>query len=191
MARRFDTILVIDVESTCWRRGDPIPPGEKSEIIEVGLCTLDGNTLERQQKKSYLIKPIHSTVSPFCTELTSITPQMLERDGIPFEAVLSTMRETFKSHQRVWASWGDYDRSQFRRVCNMYRLPYPFGKTHINVKTLFALAKNLSHEVGMDKAFGLMGWELEGTHHRGDDDAWNISKALAYILKRTRGLHGK
>ena len=35
MARKLDRILVVDVEATCWE-GDP-PPGQISEIIEIGL----------------------------------------------------------------------------------------------------------------------------------------------------------
>ena len=43
MARKLDQILVIDVEATCWE-GNP-PPGQTSEIIEIGLCVLDVPTL--------------------------------------------------------------------------------------------------------------------------------------------------
>jgi inhibitor of KinA sporulation pathway (predicted exonuclease) len=34
----FTRILVIDLEATCWQ-GDP-PPGETSEIIEIGNAVL-------------------------------------------------------------------------------------------------------------------------------------------------------
>ena len=45
MARKLDRILVVDVEATCWE-GDP-PPGQISEILEIGLCVLDVATLMR------------------------------------------------------------------------------------------------------------------------------------------------
>ena len=72
MARSLDMILVIDVESTCWE-GSP-PPGQSSEIIEIGLCPVDLKTLTRLEKRSILIKPIQSEISDFCTELTTLTP---------------------------------------------------------------------------------------------------------------------
>lgn len=39
MSINLDKILVIDVESTCWER-EP-PPGQRSEIIEVGITLFD------------------------------------------------------------------------------------------------------------------------------------------------------
>lgn len=33
----------------------------------------------------------------------------------------------------------------------------------------------------------LYGLTLEGTHHRGDDDAWNIAALLAVLLKKLKG----
>ena len=59
---------------------------------------------------------------------------------------------------------------------------YPFGPSHINVKTLFALKQKLPHELGMDEALQKLGIPLEGVHHRGKDDANNIAKIVREIL---------
>jgi len=59
---------------------------------------------------------------------------------------------------------------------------YPFGPSHMNVKTLFALKKKLGHKEGMASALHLLDIPLEGTHHRGVDDAYNIAKILNWIL---------
>ena len=77
MARSLDVILVVDVESTCWD-GDP-PPGQTSEIIEIGICPIDVGTLERVEKRSVLVKPVQSEISEFCTSLTTLAPAMLQR----------------------------------------------------------------------------------------------------------------
>ena len=61
MARKLDRILVVDVESTCWE-GNP-PPGQMSEIIEIGLCVVDVAALERVERRSILVRPACSTVS--------------------------------------------------------------------------------------------------------------------------------
>ena len=65
-------IIVIDLEATCWE-GKP-PPGEISEIIEIGICVLDQATGAIDKNRGILIKPVHSAISPFCTQLTTITP---------------------------------------------------------------------------------------------------------------------
>jgi len=32
----------------------------------------------------------------------------------------------------------------------------------------------------------MLGWQMEGTYHRGDSDAWNIARVLAHILEGAR-----
>jgi inhibitor of KinA sporulation pathway (predicted exonuclease) len=39
----------------------------------------------------------------------------------------------------------------------------------------------------MDQALAVLGLPLEGTHHRGGDDAWNIAAILGHLLARARG----
>ena len=179
MARLLDKILVIDVEATCWE-GDP-PAGQTSEIIEIGLCLLDVATGERSAPRAIMIQPQQSTLSEFCIQLTTITPEMLA-DGIDFTAACTLLREAYRSHQRTWASYGDYDRLQFMKQCEQSDVAYPFGPTHINVKNLLALQLGLKREVGLASGTRLLGLPFEGTAHRGVDDAWNIAAVLARVL---------
>ena len=183
MAKKLDHILVIDVESTCWD-GSP-PPGESSEIIEIGICPLELSTGRRLGKRSLLVKPKQSRVSEFCTRLTTLTPGQLE-SGTTFTQACEILRREYQSRDRVWASFGDYDRTMFQKQGEATGVPYPFGPRHLNVKTLFALSRGLPHEVGMGEALNLMGVPLEGTHHRGDDDAWNIAGILAELVRKLR-----
>jgi inhibitor of KinA sporulation pathway (predicted exonuclease) len=44
----------------------------------------------------------------------------------------------------------------------------------------------LHAEVGLPQALALHGLTLEGTHHRGHDDSWNIAALLAELLKKLR-----
>ena len=67
-----------------------------------------------------------------------------------------------------------------------YGIAYPFGPTHLNVKTLAAVVCGWSGEVGMSEALMQMGLTLEGTHHRGDADAWNIATILSRVLRSCR-----
>jgi inhibitor of KinA sporulation pathway (predicted exonuclease) len=175
---KLDRVLVVDVEATCWE-GTP-PEGQTNEIIEIGVCELDVLTTERVSKRSILVRPERSTVSPFCTELTTLTQDQVDQ-GVTFVEACRLLRKDFGAKDRVWASYGDYDRKQFERQGT-----YPFGPRHVNVKTLFALTRALPREVGMAQAMELAGLPLEGTHHRGDDDAWNIAALFGTILRSTR-----
>ncbi len=179
MAKKLDKILVIDLEATCWE-GEP-PPGERSEIIEIGLCVLDVTTGERSHPRTILIKPQQSRVSEYCTKLTTLTPEMLN-EGVSFPGGCAVLKDEYQSHQRTWASYGDYDRLQFMKQCEEEGVLYPFGRSHINVKNLLALHYGLKREVGLERAMDLIGLPFEGTIHRGVDDAWNIAAVLSWVL---------
>jgi inhibitor of KinA sporulation pathway (predicted exonuclease) len=162
MAKLLDKIVVIDLESTCWE-GSP-PEGQVSEIIEIGVCTVDVASLGRGDKQAIFIKPVKSEISEFCTKLTTLTPEHFKSAGTLADAA-KILKKQFQSQDRLWASWGDYDRRQFERVCKEAGMGYPFGISHLNVKMLFAV-----------------------THHRGINDAWNIAGLLAGLLGKSRGL---
>ena len=183
MAKKLDNILVIDVESTCW---DTRPPqGQISEIIEIGICVVDVRTLQRRERRSIMVKPGHSQISPFCTQLTSISPEMVA-DAPPLSDAIRILNQDYQPFDRLFAAWGDYDRGQFMRNCELYGIEYPFGPTFLNVKNLFATALGLAREEAEDAACERAGIEFEGTHHRGGDDAWNTAGLLCWLLKRMR-----
>ena len=176
-------LLVVDIEATCWQ-GDP-PAGEVSEIIEIGLAQLDLRTFEVGDKRSILVRPERSAVSSFCTELTTLTPEMVAA-GLSLRDACALLEDEHRSRTRVWASYGDYDRRMFQEACSAAGVRYPFGPTHMNVKTAVALARGRS-PVGMRGALDVLGLPLTGTHHRGDDDAWNTARILASVLREGRG----
>ncbi len=184
MAKSLDAVLVVDLEATCW--SGPPPAGQSNEVIEIGLCVLDGETLERRERRTLWVRPQRSEVSAFCTQLTTIRPQDVAQAPTLAEAC-SVLRREYAARDRLWASYGDYDRRQLERECADKEVPYPFGPTHLNVKSLAALILGLRHETGMPGVLERLGLPLEGTHHRGVDDAWNIAGILAALLRRARG----
>jgi inhibitor of KinA sporulation pathway (predicted exonuclease) len=52
------------------------------------------------------------------------------------------------------------------------------------VKSLFAIMHALPFEIGMAHALEHCGLPLDGRHHRGADDAWNIALLLSQMLLR-------
>lgn len=179
MSIQRDKIIVIDIEATCWQ-GNP-PPGEQNEIIEIGLCILDVKTRESTGKRSILVKPQRSQVSEFCTQLTTLTQDQVN-EGVLFDAACAMLEREYNAKSYLWSSWGNYDRKIFESQCQSFGVCYPFSDRHVNIKKLFARYANGKKSVGMEKALELSQLTLEGTHHRGHDDAWNISRLLAHLL---------
>jgi inhibitor of KinA sporulation pathway (predicted exonuclease) len=172
---------VVDVEATCWD-GEP-PAGAVSEIIEIGLTTVDLTTGERTGKHRILVRPERSTVSGFCTELTGLTQQEVDT-GVSFAEACRLLVTEHQAAMRPWASWGDYDRLQFERQCAATRTAYPFSKSHTNAKLAFTQAHGLRRRPGMAQALKVAGLELEGRHHSGADDAWNIAALVLHLRGR-------
>ena len=95
-----DKIIIIDLEATCWQ--GEVPKGQQNEIIEIGLAVLDSQTGIITKNQGILIKPQRSSVSPFCTELTTITQDLLDKNGVSFEeAIEKLIREKRKSMEKA------------------------------------------------------------------------------------------
>ncbi|MET9895600.1 3'-5' exonuclease [Streptomyces sp. NPDC006465] len=172
---------VVDVEATCW--DGPPPPGAVSEIIEIGLTVVDLDKGVRVEKHRLLVRPARSTVSAFCTELTGLTQDEVA-EGLDFAAACRELAARHRTGERPWASWGDYDRHQFTRQCAATTTPYPFGHRHTNAKAAFTTAYGLRKRPGMAQALRIAELPLEGRHHRGEDDAWNIAALILGLAER-------
>jgi inhibitor of KinA sporulation pathway (predicted exonuclease) len=171
-------LLIIDLEATCCDRGKV--PRDEMEIIEIGAVLLDGKTLETVSEFGTFIKPVrHPVLTPFCTKLTTIT--RADVDGAPlFPEALAQLKAWLEPYPDcLFSSWGAYDRGQFLQDCAFHDLPFPFPEAHLNLKKAFAEAKGLKKRPGMGQALGMLGLELEGTHHRGIDDARNMTRIVA------------
>lgn len=173
-----NVLNVVDVEATCWD-GEP-PAGEVSEIIEIGLTTIDLACGERTGRHRILVRPARSGVSGFCTVLTGLIQAEVD-SGISFAQACALLAADYHAASRPWASWGDYDRRQFHRDCEATGVRYPFGETHVNAKAVFTAAYGLRRQPGMATALEIAGLPLEGRHHRGEDDAWNIAALVLHL----------
>jgi inhibitor of KinA sporulation pathway (predicted exonuclease) len=175
-------VLVIDVESTCWE--PPETPGY-SEIIEIGIAVVNIKELKIVQNDSIIIRPQQSKVSKFCTQLTTLTQEYVDQ-GVSLYSAMNILKIKYDSNNRTFVSWGDYDRKMFERNCKDNGVKYPFGPRHLNLKNTFTILHGLDKEPGMDSALDFLGMKLEGTHHRGVDDAKNIAKVFIDTLRQFR-----
>ncbi len=176
-----EKILVVDLEATCWEQ-DSKYQRTHSEIIEIGICELDIHTGEMSNNQGILVIPEHSNISRFCTELTSITPEMVQKEGVSFEEAIDILFDEYDSSAYTWASYGAYDRNKMLEECRKKFVDFPFGSQHINVKEEFKRCNGLRKGIGMGRALKRLQIPLEGRHHRGVDDANNIAKILYWCL---------
>lgn len=165
--------IVLDLEATCWKEKGK----STNEIIEIGALCIDQNQNTLGEYCSFIQPKLNPTLSDFCTELTTIKQE--EVDVAPlFPEVLYDFLDWIESFGEAYylCSWGFYDRTQFKKDCNLHGLDTNWLKPHISLKHQYADIHNLSRPIGMKGALQREHIPLDGTHHRGIDDARNIAK---------------
>ncbi|MGD9857393.1 MAG: exonuclease domain-containing protein [Planctomycetaceae bacterium] len=173
---------VVDFEATCCDEGSV--PREEMEIIEVGAVLVDGNSLRPLGEFQSFVRPVrHPVLTSFCRELTRITQQDVDA-APPFAQVLNEWRKWAEPFEgSVFSSWGSYDFHQLEQDCRFHRLPNPFMPGHINLKAEFSRRIGQRRRFGLAGALSRAGLTLEGTHHRGIDDARNIVRLLPFLVE--------
>lgn len=182
----IQTYVVIDVEATCDDRGTV--PRHEMEIIEVGAVLVSARSLEPVDEFQSFVRPArHPVLTAFCTGLTSIRQE--DVDAAPaFPEVFERLTTWIYAHDApfAFASWGDYDRKQFQQDCRHHGVRYTLPAEHLNVKEQFSARLGIRKKLGMAQALAHAGLPLDGTHHRGIDDARNIARLLPYALGRRK-----
>ena len=187
--RPLDFIAILDFEATCDKgKKGPKP----QEIIEFPTVLFDNRSLEVVAEFSAFVRPVHHpTLTPFCTELTSIVQRDVDT-ARPFPEVWTEHTRWLEGQGLSvnapgegpsWAllTCGDWDLATMLSTqlaaSQIDEVPLAYRRW-INVKRPFARwakAKKGPGMAGMLKALGL---ELKGRHHRGIDDCRNIARIV-------------
>lgn len=176
----YNRMLCIDVEMTCWE-GAP-PAGEVSEMIALGIVDLRTDDLEIKRARQFLIRPQFSTISPFCSTLTGITPKEAEAAPLLPE-VLRTVRKTFG--QSDWCAWGRDD-ELIRESCGRAGAEFPFPGLFHDVAAQVRLLLGLTYRPGLDEALARFGLDFEGPAHDALTDARNLARLYMEVARRLR-----
>ncbi|MEN0066789.1 MAG: 3'-5' exonuclease [Myxococcota bacterium] len=178
MSRPF---VIIDLEATCDERRFP---RDQMETIEIGAVLVDADTLAPIDTFQTFVKPVvRPWLTPFCTQLTHITQADVDAAEV-FPFAIDALAAWLPG-PTIFGSWGAYDKLQLLQDARRHGIDLPLDTAHhFNVKNAFAKATN-TRRCGMAAALKRAGLTLEGTHHRGLDDARNITKLLPFALGRS------
>ncbi|WP_412846829.1 exonuclease domain-containing protein [Brevibacillus sp. 179-C9.3 HS] len=121
-------------------------------------------------------------LSDFCKQLTSISQE--EVDQAPtFGKAIRNFKNWNGSDYRL-VSWGFYDKKQLKMDCELHKESSTWIRNHMSLKHKHGKMIGVERGVGMGKALQMLQIPLEGTHHRGIDDARNIAKIFAAIFEK-------
>ena len=172
--------VIFDLEATCNDRN--IEPNFDNEIIEIG-CVKVTEKGEVVDKLTLLVKPTRSIVTPYCTKLTTITKNLLNKEGIEFKDAYSKFEAFCEDSENVF-SWGFYDNKQLRKDCKINKINCDAViSKHRNLKEEHKDLFNLKRGIGVSKALNKANLSFDGTQHRGIDDALNIAKIYKHMVE--------
>ncbi|MDY8135144.1 3'-5' exonuclease [Aquimarina sp. 2201CG5-10] len=165
--------IILDLEATCWKDRSI---QKQSEIIEIGALKINAEGKIVSEFCAFIKPKLNPVLSDFCIELTTITQNEIDKAD-SYESVIEAFKQWINlKNSYLLCSWGFYDKKQFLKDCKLHSLDTDWLKNHISLKHQYADIKNLNKPIGMGGALKKEKLTLEGTHHRGIDDARNISK---------------
>jgi 3'-5' exoribonuclease 1 len=172
--------IIVDLEATCWEKRDKSP----NEIIEIGAVCINESKEIIGQFNQFVKPVVHSILSDFCIDLTSITQNQVDEVAI-FPAVLNDFQSWILnfSDEYILCSWGFYDQVQFKNDCERHGLDISWLQNHISLKHQYAVIRHTC-SMGMKNALKNEKITLEGIHHRGIDDAKNIAKIFVKLFDK-------
>ena len=194
-AQPVDYYCVLDFEATC-QEGSRINP---QEIIEFPTVLIEASTMRVVDEFQSYVRPVHNPkLTAFCTDLTGIQQQWVERAPVFAEALKQHTEwlqrhglavEGAKGHSFLFVTCGDWDLKTMLpaqlRMERDRRVPAHF-RQWINIKRIYSQrmpggGRQAGGMAGMLRGLGLT---LEGRHHSGIDDCRNIAKIVVGLAAR-------
>ena len=172
--------IIYDLEATCWRGR---PPGLVQETIEIGAVLINAYGEELGSFNKFIKPIVNPILSPFCTELTSITQTQIDCADI-FPKVMDEFLDWIEYFDDdYWlCSWGSFDKKILLLDCKLHNLDCDWLDQHLNLKRQYKTLKRLHRPCGLKTAVKKEGFEFTGIHHRGISDAENLAKVFVKYI---------
>ncbi len=194
--KRF--LVVSDLEATCdlSSPGDPPPDNEVLEFPFL-LCDTAERGLPIVEQRRFFCRPERTQVTAFCTTLTGITRELIEREGRPLQEVVTAIEEAIGEERvldAVLCFDGPWDLSllqkEFASKSIVLRFP-AFWEAFVDLKVEFRRAfpihlypESNFHPVPSMNAMKRFTRADKGlTAHQGLDDCLQIHAILEKMLE--------
>jgi GrpB-like predicted nucleotidyltransferase (UPF0157 family)/inhibitor of KinA sporulation pathway (predicted exonuclease) len=172
-------LIVLDLEATCWEKGQT---PERMETIEFGAVKLDSR-LKPAGDYAGLVRPkAEPQLSDFCTQLTSIQQGMVDKAD-PFPRALENFRRWIGPGLWRLASWSAYDLHQLCRDCarNGVLMPAELER-HVDLQALHALLRGIPVQTTAE-ALARENLPAAGPAHRALYDARSVAALGSKLIE--------
>jgi len=181
------TLIVTDLEATCW---EDSPHDNDMEIIQIASIPLvvgRGRFVDEQPTTSfneYVHPQVTSKLSDFCIELTGITQATVNKARY-FPDVYDQWNDWLTQFPNpVFCSWGWYDYGQFWKDTNRFPgLAGSFNWPHINLKE-YVYSKIGGRHMGTYSVLRRLGLPVIGRQHDAYSDVSNIVQIIKHVWGR-------
>jgi len=179
-------IVIYDTEWTSWEgyyESRWTLPGKNREIIQIGGVKLDAEDDFRELAAfQVLIKPQkHPVLSDYIIELTGITQEQVDREGVSFDDALLAF-VNFAEGGRL-CSFGT-DHIAVRENCVLHEKPAPkIFDVEVNLREYLLKRGIIKEDWFSSDLPSRLGLDLQPSAH----DALNDARAIASALRYLRG----
>jgi inhibitor of KinA sporulation pathway (predicted exonuclease) len=180
--------IIFDLEATCYNKESKIevPPKDfVNEIIEIGAVKLNEKGEQVDMFSKFSKPKLFPYISNFCTLLTTITQEDID-SADDLKSVLKDFMDWCEGGMLI--SWGGFDKNQISKdlIRNDLEIYLDKLESHKNLKKFHGEWNGLNKKkgVGLSKALNYEGLKFKGTHHRGIDDAFNISEIFKKYMNK-------
>lgn len=183
---RFDSLVLYDLEFTSWEgflASRWTLPGKHREIVQIGAVRLSlGPDLAEEESFLALVKPtLHPRLSDYFVDLTGITQDDVDRDGVPFADALAAFAAFVGTGTPQLACHGT-DAQVIAENCGWHALAVPAAiPATVNIHPLMCRLHGGEAMSGeLPARFGLAG--DEPAH-----DALGDARSLALVVRHLAG----
>ena len=179
-------VIIFDLEWTTWPdfwKYDWKLPGKYPEIVQIGAVKLAApQGFTETASFDALVRPARNPIlSDYFIDLTGITQEMVDRDGVPFADALAAFAAFIGAAADI-ASNGN-DSEIVIENCGLSGIPVPacFGRSidlHADLSRLVGVAEKSFFSAHLPELLGL---PAEGAAHDALADARAIAAALRHL----------
>lgn len=167
-------------------RGTPRPTAaDQRQIVQIAAIAYDTSSNQEVASFDQLVTPAYMDALPeFFTELTAITQEQVNQQGIAFEAALAKFVD-FVGDAEIWTF--DKDEEVLRQNCGYIDLDWPFERTFVRVKALLPGWNIDPDAYSSGTLYQAAGLQMDGHVHNALHDVRSMATAIAVFESSTSG----